>query len=408
MTKETCLCICSLHSLQDGGGCRDVDLKLALAAVRHLADCVPRVLFAAAMDPNELEIAFSDAIQHASQNKREEDAELILLEAVKMRHKSVQQDSRGTSVNVQPTEIISSANGRQGPRDRVEDLPSSVVGLEHVKSQVRCLRRTVEISDLRESLMSWNCHNSQRGYTSLLPAGLAEDAGRPVCSYGVFAGNPGTGKTAVARLLAKVFHELGLLRKPKFLEVERMDLVARDKEMTIIKTREVLDEARAGVLFIDEASTLGMASKRNRIDTGNDAIMELVRNIDAARTAKDDTFSLIILTGFPLEVNVFLSFQPELRRRFPTTFEFPDYTCTQVATIFLDLATVKGFEFDTSISEDVVSALLQQETTSIWRSERKGRVSERFCQRIIHIKANHIDSSQTKFSFRKNVVWSDE
>merc|ERR1712226_376753 len=99
-----------------------------------------------------------------------------------------------------------------------------------------------------------------------------------------------------------------------------MDLVARDKDMTIIKTREVLDEARGGVLFIDEAYTLGMASKKNRIDTGNDAIMELVRNIDAAKTAKDDTFPLIILAGFPLEVNAFLAFQPDLRRRFPTTF----------------------------------------------------------------------------------------
>eukprot|EP00522_Entomoneis_paludosa_P007539 CAMPEP_0172456578 /NCGR_PEP_ID=MMETSP1065-20121228/16381_1 /TAXON_ID=265537 /ORGANISM="Amphiprora paludosa, Strain CCMP125" /LENGTH=592 /DNA_ID=CAMNT_0013209685 /DNA_START=195 /DNA_END=1973 /DNA_ORIENTATION=+ len=363
-----------LYSLRDGGNRRDVDLKLALSAVRRLADRVPHALFAAGMDPNELEIAFSDAIQHANQNNREEDAELILLDAVKKRHKTVNRDSRGMSMQmeIEPPNLGSSS----GPRDRVEDLLASIVGLEHVKSQVRGLRRTAEISDLRESLMPMNRHNSHRGYTSLLPAGLAEDSGRPVCSHAVFTGNPGTGKTAVARLLAKVFHELGLLRKPKFLEVERMDLVARDKDMTILKTREVLDEARGGVLFIDEAFTLGMASKRNRIDTGNDCIMELVRNIDAARTAKDDTFPLIILAGFPLEVNAFLAFQPELRKRFPTTFEFPDYTCTQLARIFLDLATAKGFEFDTSINEDVVSALLQHETTSIWRGERNGRVSE--------------------------------
>jgi len=365
-----------LYSLRDGGTRRDVDLKLALSAVRRLADRVPHALFSAGMDPNELEIAFSDAIQTATQTNREEDAELILLDAVKKRHKKPMRDARG--MEIEPTTVESSYGGQSqaGPRDRVEDLLSSIVGLEHVKSQVRGLRRTAEISDLRESLMPMNRHNSQRGYISLLPAGLAEDSGRPVCSHAVFTGNPGTGKTAVARLLAKVFHELGLLRKPKFLEVERMDLVAREKDMTILKTREVLDEARGGVLFIDEAFTLGMASKRNRIDTGNDAIMELVRNIDAAKAAKDDTFPLIILAGFPLEVNAFLAFQPELRKRFPTTFEFPDYTCNQLARIFLDLATAKGFEFDTSINEDVVSALLQQETTSIWRGERNGRVSE--------------------------------
>lgn len=372
-----------LHSLRDGGNRRDVDLKLALAAVRRLADRVPHALFAAGMDPNELEIAFSDAIHNQSNGvtNREEDAELILLDAVKKRHKAVTRDARGMSIDAQAAAGMSPTSlPPSGPRDRVEDLLSSIVGLEHVKSQVRGLRRTAEISDLRESLMPYNrptssMHN-RGGFTSLLPAGLAEDGGRPVCSHAVFTGNPGTGKTAVARLLAKVFHELGLLRKPKFLEVERMDLVAREKENTILKTREVLDEARGGVLFIDEAFTLGMASKKSRMDTGNHAVAEIVRSIDAAKLSKDDTFPLIVLAGFPLEVNAFLAFQPELRKRFPLTLEFPDYTCTQLARIFLDLATAKGFEFDPAIDEDVVSALLQSETTSIWRSERNGRVSE--------------------------------
>ena len=403
-----------------GGNHRDVDLKLALASVRRLADRVPHALFAAGMDPNELEIAFSDAIHnHAnnnnngnhtnnhnggiggaignnSNNNREEDAELILLDAVKKRHKTIARDARGISLDVVETQQnllmspSSSTLSMMGPRDRVEDLLSSIVGLEHVKSQVRGLRRTAEISDLRESLLPYSNNNNRNGgggglpthnprvasFAALLPAGLAEDAGRPTCSYAVFTGNPGTGKTAVARLLAKVFHELGLLRKPKFLEVERMDLVAREKETTILKTREVLDEARGGVLFVDEAFTLGMTSKRNRVDTGGHAIMEIVRSIDAAKQSKDDAFPLIILAGFPLEVNAFLAFQPELRRRFPLTLEFPDYTCTQLARIFLDLAMAKGFEFDSTITEDVVSALLQSETTTIWRSERNGRVSE--------------------------------
>jgi len=192
----------------------------------------------------------------------------------------------------------------------------------------------------------------------------------------VFCGNPGTGKTAVARLLAKVFHELGLLRKPKFLEVERMDLVARDQETTILKTREVLDEARGGVLFIDEAFTLGMASKRNRSDTGLHALQEIVRCLDEAETKGDDSFPLIILAGFPLEINAFLAFQPDLRKRFPVTFEFPDYSCDELARIFMDLAMAKGFDWNQDVTEEVISRLLQEETTPTWRSERNGRVSE--------------------------------
>jgi SpoVK/Ycf46/Vps4 family AAA+-type ATPase len=197
----------------------------------------------------------------------------------------------------------------------------------------------------------------------------------------IFVGNPGTGKTAVARLLAKVYHELGLLRKPKFLEVERMDLVARDKETTIIKTREVIDEARGGVLFIDEAYALGMATKRNKLDTGCHAIAEIVRSMEEAKglggkKSQDTSHPLIILAGFPLEMQSFLAFQDSLRKCFPLTFEFPDYSCLELSRIFMDLATAKGFELDSNLTETAIASLMEEETTVAWRSERNGRISE--------------------------------
>ena len=440
-----------LANLRNSGGRQDRDLKLALAAVRRLADRFPHALYSSGMDPNELELAFSDHMDKQQQQQqqqqqqaaaagralppptpREEDAEMILLDAVRKRAGAVLRDRRGAPIGQQQQQTAittTTTNGGTnprhvqhhavrtgqpppGPRDRVEDLLASIVALEHIKSQVRGLRRSAELRDLRESLVPMGMlatggqqppalrgpNNAGRGGAvpptatagagpgpmGLVAPALAEDLGRPTASHMVFAGNPGSGKTAVARLLAKVFHELGLLRKPKFLEVERMDLVALEKDTTIAKTREVLEEARGGVLLIDEAFTLGMASRRNRPDTAAVAMMEIARSIDEASATSapgrggmvDDSFPLIILAGFPLEMQAFLAFQPDIRKRFRLVFEFPDYACQELARIFIDLAAAKGFDMEEALTENFIAQLLEEETTVAWRSERNGRVSE--------------------------------
>jgi len=262
-----------------------------------------------------------------------------------------------------------------GVRDRVEDLISSIVGLEHIKCQIRGLRRTTEICDLRESLLPDHGSGIRGLSAAMLGVTLSDEAGRPRAPHMIFFGNPGTGKTAVARLLAKVYHELGILRKPKFLEVERMDLIAADQRGTIAKTREVLEEARGGILFIDEAYTLGMTSKRSRAENaGNDAMNEIMRSIDTDEAGRDSP--LVILAGFPTEMNLFLARHDELRRRFDVTFEFPDYTCEELAEVYVDLVHAKGFYLDESIRVDYIAKLLQKQTDAQWRSERNGRVSE--------------------------------
>lgn len=244
-----------------------------------------------------------------------------------------------------------------------------------IHCQIRGLRRTTEIFDLRESLLP-DHGNGVRGLSAaMLGVTLSDEAGRPRAPHMIFFGNPGTGKTAVARLLAKVYHELGILRKPKFLEVERMDLIAADKRGTIAKTREVLEEARGGILFIDEAYTLGMTSKRSRAENaGNDAMNEIMRSIDTDEAGRDSP--LVILAGFPTEMNLFLARHDELRRRFDVTFEFPDYTCQELAEVFVDLVHAKGFYLDETIRVDYIANLLEKQTDGHWRSERNGRVSE--------------------------------
>lgn len=355
-----------LASLKESGGRQHKDLHEALVCVRRLADRFPHSLYAAGLDPNELEIAFSE---------RQQSPDLILMDAIKKRNAGIVRSGRGATLSVQ-SQVGGSASG---PRDRVEDLLSSIIGLDHVKSQVRGLRRTTEISDLKESLLPV-ANSSRRGQAalSLISPALSDMTGRPRANHMVFVGNPGTGKTAVARLLAKAYHELGLLRKPKFLEVERMDLVGRDKEQTIVKTREVLDEARGGILFVDEAYTLGMASKRNKVDTGFDAMMEIIKSMEeSAKSAEsEENHPLVILAGFPVEMQTFLSHQNEMRKYFPITFEFPDYSCQELAKIFIDLASAKGFDLDDDLDEDYIAKMLGQETTVAWRSERNGRICE--------------------------------
>ena len=247
----------------------------------------------------------------------------------------------------------------------------------YIPMQLRGLRRTAEICDLKESLIPPGGARGRTHPLNMIPPALAEDTGRPRADHMVFLGNPGSGKTAVARLLAKAYHELGILRKPKFLEVERMDLVGRDKSTTVMKTKEVIDEARGGILFIDESYNLGIASKRNKVDTGTDAINEIIRSIDeSSKKRGDDNFPLIILAGFPVEMNTFMVFQGDLRKRFPITFEFPDYSCVELAQIFMDLANAKGFDLAEDLKASTIARLLEEETSMQWRGERNGRISE--------------------------------
>jgi len=337
-----------LAVFQDSSGPQRRELDVALLAMRKLSDCIPHVLYVARMDPNVLEMALSA-------NPSPSEQEDILLDLVK---KAVREKRGGSGLGRQQEKDVGGEGGTSGGsqvRDRVEDLLDTLVGLGHVKSQVRGLRRTTEITDLQDSL------NPSNGSPT-----------RP--SHMLFIGNPGTGKTTVGRLLAKLYHELGLLSKPKFLEVERLDLVGRTKEQTQNKVQEVLDEARGGVLFIDEAYTLGLSNRRVGPECGEDAIDELILRMSEFHL-RDDA-PLVIMAGFPEEMHQFIGDQPMMKKHFTLLFHFPDYTCVELARIFLDMAFAKGFDVSSDLTEQAIGSLLETETTTVWRRERNGRVSE--------------------------------
>jgi len=367
-----------LASLRDSGGRQHLDLKEALGAVRRLLDRNPSCLYSAGLDPNELEIALSNTVSDEGgfsdvrgSTSKQSDSEMVILDAVKKRTHNAER----TNVN----ELLNNADDAiVGSMDRVEDLLQSLVGLEHIKSQVRGLRRSTEISDLRESLIPNNVPQNRGGglNTTLIQPALADDCTRRRASHLVLIGNPGTGKSAVARLLAKSYHELGLVTKPKYLEVERMDLVGTDSQRTASKVNEVMEEARGGILFIDEAYTLSMPTKRSSIERGLDAINEVIRHISEGDESQDVNRPLIVLAGFPAEMTNFLAAQGSLRKQFFLSFELPDYTCKELAQIFINLSHAKGFELETSLTVETIAECLDRETTIEWRAERNGRVCE--------------------------------
>ncbi len=190
----------------------------------------------------------------------------------------------------------------------------AMIGLAEVKREIRSLANLATMAARRR----------ERG----LPA-------PPITLHIVFIGNPGTGKTTVARLLAKIYHTLGLLSKGQLVEVERADLVAGYVGQTAIKTARVLDKARGGVLFIDEAYSLAVDGKE---DFGAEAIDTLLKGME------DNRGDLaVVVAGYPEPMGRFLDSNPGLRSRFPKTVFFADYTPEEMTCIFRSLAETNGF-----------------------------------------------------------------
>lgn len=158
---------------------------------------------------------------------------------------------------------------------------------------------------------------------------------QPVSLHMVFKGNPGTGKTTVARILGRIFKDIGLLNKGHLVEVERADLVGEYIGHTAQKAKEMIQKALGGILFVDEAYTLAQGGEK---DFGREAISTIVKQMEDHR----DNL-LVILAGYCHEMDHFMRSNPGLRSRFPIHIHFNDYLCEELFQIALHLYSEREY-----------------------------------------------------------------
>ncbi|MDP2036130.1 MAG: AAA family ATPase, partial [Ignavibacteria bacterium] len=201
---------------------------------------------------------------------------------------------------------------------------NNLVGLENVKQEVFKLISFAKISQMKK----------EKGLQSL-ERNL----------HSIFIGNPGTGKRTVAKLMNKIFKELGVLQKGHILEVDRSDFIASYQEQSSIKTEKLLQQSLGGTLFIREASSLF----RDNDPFGTEAVETIIKRMEASKGK-----FVLILSGTPNEMRKMISTHPGITSYFPNIFTFDDYNPRQLLAIASSIAEKNGYNLDEGALQELL------------------------------------------------------
>lgn len=261
--------------------------------------------------------------------------------------------------------------GRRGRRDEAEEIDKSLdelihelqalIGLGSVKEDVMHLINIIKVRKLRE----------MRGYKRV-----------EMSFHLVFTGNPGTGKTTIARLLAKIYKQLGLVSKGQFIEVDRSGLVDHFAGGTALKTTNVINRAIGGILFIDEAYTL--THNKDSGDYGQEAIDTLLKRMEDDR----DDF-IVIVAGYTDEMTEFIESNPGLKSRFNKYIYFPDYNSSELMEIFKYMCKNNDYIL-TQSAADVAETYLRGMTETKIDNFANARLVRNYFERCVDRQATRI------------------
>lgn len=287
-------------------------------------------------------------------------------------------NAKGLSFDSMDETLIKRNGGKDNKsRDSIDDLINKLEGLIGLSSAKAEINEIIQLCRLEQERIE-----------------LGINRNRPSLHM-VFTGNPGTGKTTVARIVGEIMSCLGWLSKGHFIEVSRNELVSMYRGATASKTAEVLEKALGGVLFIDEAYTL-MGTNSGGFKESDPYGQEAIDTILAfMENHRDDL--VVIAAGYQTEINSFIHSNPGLQSRFTRFIDFPDFSISELAELYRELATKQGFTLSKDCS-DRLKDLMEEVVQSSGKGFGNGRTVRNLFEKSLALQSSRLADKSSRSS----------